>query len=236
MYQIILQARTNSTRLPAKSLLPIKGMPLVKFCAKRILSNSFTKDLVIATSNENSDDYLTKLLNESNFEVYRGSLKNVSERFHDIIKLKNLNNDDVIIRMTADNPIPDGVFLDEMKYFYEKENFDYFTAQPESIKDSNWPYGLSAEFFSVKTFNNSFGIDETVYNNEHVTPYIKKSAKNKKTLSEYIFFKENYKDVRITIDTLEDYLNIINKIEFNNLSVNTPYRELLKYFITTQKS
>ena len=235
MYQIILQARTNSKRLPAKSLLPINDIPLVKFCAMRILSNSFTKNLIIATSKESSDDYLTKLLNETKLEVYRGSLKDVSRRFKDIVDLKKLNEDDVIIRMTADNPIPDGSFLEEMKYFYEKEKFDYFSAQPENTKDLNWPYGLSAEFFSVKLLNNSLVKDKTLHNKEHVTPYIRENAKNKKTLSDYIIFKEDYKGVSITIDTFEDYLNILNKIEFNNLSINTPYRELLKYFSKTSK-
>ena len=50
-----------------------------------------------------------------------------------------------------------------------------------------------------------------------------------------ILFLEDYKGVSITIDTFEDYLNILNKIEFNNLSINTPYRELLKYFSKTSK-
>ena len=88
-YWTIIQSRLSSKRLPAKSLLPINGCPLVMYCCKRVkINNEF--NLIVATSNDNSDDYLNDVISQNDIEVYRGSLKNVLSRFYEIsLKKKN---------------------------------------------------------------------------------------------------------------------------------------------------
>ena len=56
MILTILQARTNSTRLPAKALLPVNNLPMSILAAERA-KNNFSK-MIVATSNEKSDDLL----------------------------------------------------------------------------------------------------------------------------------------------------------------------------------
>ena len=108
----ILQARTNSARLPKKSLLPIAGVPLSLLCAKRC----FSKDLefILATSDNKTDDDLVRLFKSNNFMVYRGQLNNVLDRFIKIINIKKLYDSDVIIRLTADNPLVDIYLIKKM--------------------------------------------------------------------------------------------------------------------------
>ena len=91
-----------------------------------------------------------------------------------------MNDNDVIIRLTADNPIVDWFFLNDMKVIYEENKFDYFSAEPTDIEKQNWPKGLSAEFFTVKMLHESFMNDNSDYNKEHVTDYIKKLLSTKK--------------------------------------------------------
>ena len=57
--RIVLQARTSSHRLPAKSLLPVAGVPLAVLCAHRLGSTG--REVVLATSTERSDDLLAAL-------------------------------------------------------------------------------------------------------------------------------------------------------------------------------
>ena len=100
---IILQARSSSNRLPGKVLKKINGIPLVVLCVKR-LKNQGSK-VIVATSKEKSDDKLVKLLIKEN-KLFRGSLKDVFSRYLSIAK--KYNDDDLILRATADNPLPDG--------------------------------------------------------------------------------------------------------------------------------
>ena len=47
---VIIQARTNSTRLPGKVLLPISSIPIVVLSAKRAANTE--KEVIVVTSNE----------------------------------------------------------------------------------------------------------------------------------------------------------------------------------------
>ena len=101
-YRIILQSRTTSKRLPGKSLISLCNTPLTVLCAKRLKNK---KNLIIATSNNKSDDKLCKILEKNRIKFFRGSLNNVLSRFY--YSSLDLKDEDIIIRATADNPIPD---------------------------------------------------------------------------------------------------------------------------------
>ena len=103
---IFLQARSSSNRLPYKSLLPLNNIPLVVLCAKRLMGKIF--NVTVITSKEKSDDYLVEILKKNKINFFRGILENVYKRFLDASK--NLDNNDIIIRATADNPFVDYSF------------------------------------------------------------------------------------------------------------------------------
>ena len=134
-YLTIIQARSSSSRLPRKSLMPIAGIPLAHLCAIRA-KNDFSR-LIVATSNEASDDDLAKMLLEAGVEVFRGSLTNVLSRFIDIVDSHMLADEDAIIRLTGDNPIVDGKFLGILKTAWEKLGLDYLSGQPVDMSNSN---------------------------------------------------------------------------------------------------
>ena len=102
--RIVLQARTTSTRLPAKVLLPVGGMPLAILCARRLGSSG--REVVLATSDTPSDDVLASIAEANAIRVHRGSLDDVLTRFLDCTA--DLADEDLIVRATADNAVPDG--------------------------------------------------------------------------------------------------------------------------------
>ena len=61
---IFLQARSDSNRLPLKSLVPINKIPLTVLCAKRLMGKNF--NLTVLTSTNKSDNYLAQILKENN--------------------------------------------------------------------------------------------------------------------------------------------------------------------------
>jgi len=185
--------------------MPIAGIPLVHLCAIRA-RNDFSR-LVVATSDESSDNELAEMLIEAGVEVFRGSLTNVLSRFIDIVDSHMLADDDTIIRLTGDNPIVDGEFLKILKTAWEKLGLDYLSGHPVDISNTNWPYGLSAEFVKVGLLRDGYLSDKSDSNLEHVTTYARANAKNKAygdQVTDLTFKKKYY----LTIDTIEDYKRV----------------------------
>ena len=108
--RIILQARTLSYRLLAKSLLPINGIPLVVLCAKRLGNTGLPVTIVIPKIK--TDDTLFHVLKKNKLNVIRGHHTDVISRYVNVAK--KMKSNDIIIRATADNPLPDGHFVKEM--------------------------------------------------------------------------------------------------------------------------
>jgi spore coat polysaccharide biosynthesis protein SpsF len=209
-YLTIIQARSSSSRLPRKSLMPIAGIPLALLCATRA-KNDFSR-LIVATSNEASDDDLAEMLLEAGVEVFRGSLTNVLSRFIDIVDSNMLADEDAIIRLTGDNPIVDDKFLEILKTAWEKLGLDYLSGQPEDMSNSNWPYGLSAEFIKVGLLRDGYLSDKSDSNIEHVTTFAIKNAKNKAFGNQVtnLEFKEK---LRVTVDTKDDFERVSKLFE-----------------------
>lgn len=201
-YLTIIQARSSSTRLPGKSLMRLNNIPLIELCSLRA-TNNFS-ELVVATSNESSDDELYNYLKSKDINVYRGSLNNVLSRFINLIELYDLDDNDVVIRLTGDNPIVDSYFLEILKEAWESGDYDYLSAEPEDIEDTNWPKGLSAEFVRAYHLKESFRNDKSEDNLEHVTKYIRNNLKNKVFGNDVTNLEFNKKHL-LGIDTKEDF-------------------------------
>jgi spore coat polysaccharide biosynthesis protein SpsF (cytidylyltransferase family) len=111
MALVIIQARTNSSRLPGKVLLPIAGLPLVVLAARRAANAG--ANVIVATSDEPSDDVLAKVLADAGIQCFRGSLENTLDRM--VGALAGYDDDILVFRLTADNVFPDGTLLKEME-------------------------------------------------------------------------------------------------------------------------
>lgn len=195
---IVLQARTNSSRLPGKVMLPIKGFPLVVLAAKR--AGNTGRSVIVATSHESSDDGLVDLLQSYDLKYFRGSLENTLDR---IVKALVAHDDQTIVfRLTADNVFPDGALLDELENEFLDKGIEYLCCNGEG---SGVPYGMSVEVTRLSNLREAAERCTSVHDQEHVTPYIirKHGA---------VFF-EKYKSLkkghyRCTIDCLDDYISI----------------------------
>ena len=77
----IVQARTSSSRLPGKVLLPIGKKPMVLYQLEGLQRSRRLDRLVLATSDHSSDDSLAELVSAAGFTVFRGDLHDVLERF-----------------------------------------------------------------------------------------------------------------------------------------------------------
>ena len=107
---IIIQARTASTRLPAKALLPIAGHSSAILAALR--ASNRQHHTILATSDRPSDDVLAGEAQKHGVATFRGPLEDVLARY--FLATANLADDCIVVRLTADNVVPDGDLVDEM--------------------------------------------------------------------------------------------------------------------------
>lgn len=215
--RLCLQARTNSSRLPAKILLPVGGIPLVVLAALR--AGNTGHPVTVLTSREASDDLLCDVLSRWNISYYRGDLTNTLKRFVD--STEELDDEHVVVRLTGDNVFPDGEFIDEMLADFQSRNLPYLGCGGEK---SGLPYGVSAEITRVGYLREASEESESPFDREHVTPWIIEKY-GRSTFEKYRTLGMSH--YRCTVDTLDDYLRVAQL--FGNLAVpeETPLGTLL---------
>ena len=218
--RIILQARTSSTRLPGKVLLPIGGMPLALLCARRLGASGL--QVTLATSQERSDDVLAQIAESAGTRVFRGSLANVLDRF--VQCAADLNDDDLVVRATADNPLPNGEFIDYLLQRFSARSTDYVaTLWPAD----GLPYGLCAEVMTVAALRRAAQRTHEPFDREHVTPWL---ARRRAPAGDPLtgrLLENDYSHLRATIDTLEDYLALAALFAGLDQPVEIDWRELI---------
>ena len=171
--RVIVQARTSSARLAGKSLLPVAGYPAAVLAALRASRGSW--ETVLATSDHPSDDRLARLVAAAGIRVVRGPLDDVLERF--TLAAGGLPDDAVVVRLTADNLLPDATLVDEILAELQHRGVPYLcTWSPEL----DVPLGLSVEAFTAGALRRA-ARTAPPGDREHVTPWIRRTFARRAT-------------------------------------------------------
>jgi spore coat polysaccharide biosynthesis protein SpsF (cytidylyltransferase family)/aryl-alcohol dehydrogenase-like predicted oxidoreductase len=215
----VLQARMSSSRLPGKVLLPLGGFPSVVLAALRAGRDG--TPVVVATSNEPSDEILVDILTRAGLKVVRGALEDVLTRF--ILATADMADDDIAVRLTADNVVPDSAFIGRVVARLKHSSDDYVgTASPQN----GLPYGLSAEAFRIRALRQADRKATMDHDRADVTPWMVRNACA-------TIYSEPVPDglgahVRCTIDTLDDYQAMARAVSAVSDAVACDSIEILK--------
>jgi len=107
----IIQARVGSSRFPGKVLKKIGNKTLLEILVNRIKKVKNLDDIIIATSTNPKDKKIEELAEKLSVKCYRGSEENVLERY---VEASKLISADIIVRVTADNPLTDPQEIDNL--------------------------------------------------------------------------------------------------------------------------
>lgn len=200
----IIQARTDSERLPGKVLLklPFDGKEtIVGQTVNRLKKCPHISQIILATSEHENDDSLEFIGRELNITVFRGSKKNVLSRFCEAAKQ---NNVDDIIRLTGDNPLVLLSVLCDNLEIHRNENVDY-------TRNIGLPYGMSFEIIKTQALLRAFNSTKNDSDLEHVTTFIKRFPDMFEIREVHHELSPILKDLRFTIDYPSDYafMNIL---------------------------
>ncbi len=105
----IIQGRMSSSRLPGKILLDIGGQPMLRRVYERVRRSHCLDQVVIATTDDPSDDGVERYCREQGLPCFRGSQYDVLDRFYQAARHYQA---EVVVRVTADCPVIDPQVVD----------------------------------------------------------------------------------------------------------------------------
>ncbi len=201
----IIQARVSSSRLPGKVLKPVLGVPMILRQIERVQNAKLIDHLVIATSQDVSDDPLEKICKDNGLDCFRGSLNDVLDRFYQAAKLYH---PDHVVRLTGDCPLADPKVIDQVIQFHFDNNYDYSS----NTIETTYPDGLDIEIMCFACLEKAWKEATLSSQREHVTPFIHQQPQLFKLGS----FKNriDLSHLRWTVDEPADF-EVINTIYEN---------------------
>lgn len=193
---VLIQSRLASSRLPAKAMLPVAGFPTVVLCALRAANAGLR--VVVATSDTDADDVIVNALGTVGISCFRGAHLDVLLRFAQATR--ELPDDGVVVRLTADNVFPDGSFVESVLQEFARRELDYIGA---GLPQDGLPYGMSVEVFTVAALRRAEREARSPLEREHVTPWIKRHC----SAGRYVYPERHphWSRLRCTLDNYDDY-------------------------------
>ena len=218
----IIQARVNSTRLPNKVLLDLKGKTVMERVIERVQRSRLVEDVIVATTMEEQDLELALLCEKRGVKVYRGSEEDVLDRYYQAARVFLIKD---IVRITADCPLIDPMIIDEAIGLYTSMKADYVS---NALRET-FPDGEDVEVFSFETLENAWKNAKLYSEREHVTSYIRKHPEFFKI--ENLICKQNLSQKRWTLDEKKDYefIKLIYENLYNEGDGNFGMREILEF-------
>ena len=196
----------GSTRLPGKTMERItKDKSVIDFVVEQLKFSKIIEKIIVAIPDSIEDDVTYNHLLSKKIQTYRGSLKNVLDRYYQCAK--NISSS-VIVRVTADCPLIDPEIVDKVITKFIKNKFDYVS----NTHPRTFPYGTETEVFSFNALEKAWNETRNDFDREHVTPYFYKNP-NKFSIGNVIQEK-NQSNYRWTIDYNED-LELVKYIANN---------------------
>lgn len=193
--KIFLVVRKNSKRLPGKALLKIGKKSLIEILIDRIKTVKNIDDVIVCTTNKNSDNVLCKFLNDKKIRVFRGNEKDILTRLNQAAKKFNIKN---FVIVEGDDVFCEPDFIDKTCATLNNSNVDFVVWK--NVPFGSSPVGIKAtklnELVNQKSTSNTetgwikFIIDSQLFTVKTLT------AKNKKLQRD---------DIRLSVDYEEDF-------------------------------
>lgn len=179
--------------------MKINGKEVLLYIVERLVQVVPKERIVIATSQEESDEPIANFADHQGLHCFRGSLYNVAERFYKAAKLVDLP---YAARINGDN-----IFLDAdvLQTLINKATTGHYTFL-SNVKNRTYPKGMSVEIVDVAHYKECLpAINQDEYYKEHVMPYL---YQNDDPDKHYYLMNTTYPHLagmQLALDTREDF-------------------------------
>ncbi len=181
-------------------------------------------EIMIATTDNISDDPIAELAMQEAVGCFRGSEEDVLGRY---LGAAQQTRADVIVRVTADCPLIDAGVTDRVinELLAHAGECDYAT----NVIERTYPRGLDVEAFFADTLFRLGRLSKSQLSREHVTVFLR-AEHPELFLIRHVKDVQNNAELRWTVDTPLD-LQVVREI-YRSLGLGercVPYAEILAY-------
>jgi spore coat polysaccharide biosynthesis protein SpsF len=163
---IVVQARTGSTRLPGKVMLPLAGKPALLRMLERVLAARRVQEVVVATTRRAEDDALAQLVQRYGLRVFRGHATDLLDRHYRAAREARA---DAVAKIPSDCPLVDPGAIDRVLGVFEAEpGADYVG----NLHPASWPDGNDVEVMSMTALERAWREARAPHEREHTTPFL----------------------------------------------------------------
>jgi len=212
----LIQARMDSSRLPGKVMKEINGRSIISIIVNSLKKSQYITKIVVATSNNQSDDIFVEHLKKNKIEYFRGSENDALSRFYFAAKKEN---PDLIVRITGDCPLIEPKIVDQVIENAIIKKSDYCS----NVEKRTFPRGYDTEVFTFNVLEKMFHESKNPLEREHVTLFINNNHNLFNIQGIVAPPEKQYPEWRICVDTKDDFKLIKKIFEYY------PTKEIIRY-------
>ncbi len=200
---VVIQARTGSTRLPGKVMLPCAGASVLARMLERVTAATTPSDVVVATTARPEDDVIVEVARQSGVEAIRGHDTDLLDRH---IAVARATGAEVVVKIPSDCPLIDPATIDRVIGAFltwrDVSPLDYVS----NLHPPSWPDGFDVEVMTRTALEIAWEHAHRPHEREHTTPFLWDNPAR--------FFTGNVswetgldysRRYRLTLDYAEDY-------------------------------
>lgn len=163
----IIQARTGSTRLPGKVLLPILGRPVLSWMLERVAAARELDELVVATTSLAEDEPIRALAADLGVLCLSGHPTDLLDRH---LKVARARSADALVKIPSDCPLIDPRAIDLVVGHFRRNHPRL--AFVSNLHPATWPDGNDVEVLRLDVLEEAWCLATRTFQREHTTPFI----------------------------------------------------------------
>ena len=200
----VVEARMASTRLPGKVLALIDGLPAIQHLVNRLERLSAVTEVIIATTDDASDDVLASYMSSVGVRAFRGSNDDVLGRIAGAVVHSDC---EIVLSITADCPGLDPAVVSDVLSRFHEGSFDYVS---NSIVRT-YPDGMDCGVYRHEALNRASRNATDPLEREHTSLHVRRrpdqfAISNVRAPAELV-----WPELGLTLDTDED-LRFLNSV------------------------
>jgi spore coat polysaccharide biosynthesis protein SpsF len=163
---VVIQARTGSTRLPGKVLLPLAGRPLLARMIERVQAAATPFEIAVATTVDPADDPIVPIAAAAGVRCFRGHPTDLLDRHY---RAALDAGADVVVKIPSDCPLIDPAVIDRvLAAAAAAPGLDYVS----NLHPATYPDGNDVEAMPLEALAVSFREATRPLDREHTTPFL----------------------------------------------------------------
>jgi len=163
----VVQARSGSTRLPGKVLLPLGDATVLERLLERVARSRLHGTLVVATTTAAADDPIATMCLIRDVHCYRGHPTDLLDRHFEAARALDAAH---VVKIPSDCPLVDPAVVDRVigAYLDGGGRYDYVS----NLHPPTYPDGNDVEVFSFEALRVARRLARRPLDREHTTPFL----------------------------------------------------------------